>query len=47
MSESEINLSYLQRHDIDDSVFSNILNLDDTTDRVSASGYTQKKLAIF
>jgi hypothetical protein len=36
-------LSFLQRHDIDDSVFCNILNLDNTINRVSANGYTQKK----
>jgi len=35
-------LSYLQRHNIDDSVFSSILNLDNANDHVSANGYTQK-----
>jgi hypothetical protein len=40
-------LSFLQRHDIDDSVFCNILNLDNTINRVSANGYTQKKNNLF
>jgi len=35
-------LSYLQRHDIYNCVFSNILNLDNTIDQVNASSYTQK-----
>jgi hypothetical protein len=34
-------LNFLQEHDIDESVFCNILNLDNTINRVSACGYTQ------
>jgi len=36
-------LSCLQRHNIDDSACSGLLNLDNANDRVSASGYTKKK----
>lgn len=38
-------LSYLQRHDIDDSVFSSILNLDNTIDKVNSSSCKQSKIS--
>lgn len=34
------------RHNIDDSVFSSILNLENTINWVSASGYTNIKIII-
>jgi hypothetical protein len=40
-------LRFLQRHDIDDSVFCNILNLDNSINHASASGYTQKNNLFF
>lgn len=38
---------YLQRHDIDDTIFSTILNLDNTIDKVSANNYKQSKITDF
>ncbi|XP_060836454.1 tigger transposable element-derived protein 6-like [Rhopalosiphum padi] len=40
-------LSYLQRHDIDDSVFSSILNLYNTIDKVNSSSCKQSKISDF
>ncbi|KAL4083749.1 hypothetical protein QTP88_029065 [Uroleucon formosanum] len=40
-------LSYLQRHDIDDNVFSSILNLDNTIDKVNSSSCKQSKKSDF
>lgn len=36
-------LNYLQIYDTDGSMFYNILNLDNTIDRVNACGYIKKK----
>lgn len=36
-------LSYLQKSDIDDNIFSSILILDNFIDRVSTNGYAQQQ----
>jgi len=40
-------LRYLQRHDIDDDVFSSILNLDNTIDKINSSSCKQSKISDF